>query len=33
MRGVYCSPEETPEPKEDVEECDLNEINTARDWM
>ena len=35
MRAQYCGPDDTPvaEPKSDDVECDLNEINTARDWM
>ena len=35
MRSQYCGPDNStaPEPKLDDDECDLNEINTARDWM
>ncbi len=35
MRNQYCSPDEAEpaEVKSEDNECDLNEINIARDWM
>jgi hypothetical protein len=35
MRSQYCGPANatSPEEKASNDECDLNEINMARDWM